>query len=1516
MTPVARCFFPRTNILQTIAMRPLLVAAGAWPSVPPRHCATAFVEARAEAADGEATTTRWTGGDDGSIVRWETKTGDADHGEPVVPVAFLGGHSGRVTALAVSEADGLLLSGDDDGVVCAWDTRTNACVARRDVSSEPFSCAVDAIGMDDASISTRPTVARARAGNVARALEPRTLRVIEATSESSVESNDSANSRSARVAVAVPFDPDASLAEAWRAAAAAGGERESSRERGGARESRPDSQSRRRDDRATSCCLLRGGGGADGALALAVGLEDGDVRVERLFAPSDGGAAAARGAERRDGEAAKEPVRGSDAKRSRAPRGTVTASATVGGLLVTGSADGSVSFWDVSNARKPLASLARRGPAAVRRREEREEEEREEEDEEEEATASFAPSLVASLAHHARGVRAVAALPMPAEDATGAFRLGVSVDGEGVVGVFSVADAARDVDGTRRVRCEMLLRPREPRWTRKGKDGENGRGARGDDDGSTDDESSDDGRTDDTRKRSDESSDADVRLVWDASRGVLTALSLRNGGPADTAEWFRDVSVVAYDVLGSTLERSLEGADALALFAEARRAPGAAELRVGWSEAGWTSRETGVSFFGLPRTEKNAKAFATTPFFSRVAGRVARARVVDVAALLEFRETDDDDATDAATASIRGVALAMHAWGRDDEADEAARDAFFGSGDDRREGGATESSSSSSPRARATRLARPVLAVVGVGNAVSVAAPSAHAARDATDPRSDAERAVAVAACAARLAFVAAKRHAGPKTTREEPERVASSSSLGSLHAATARLSTSRTLATPEHLAALARLRHSPCVPIQDAARALFRANATAPSDGEPDPGADARISRAESPTRGTLAESARAAVAAAEASVVSASESAHHARSGRALESLRASREAETLAEEAVDLSMPAVVAAATRAARAGTLRTGPREDGDGGERTRGFLFATTDARETHAEVTRALLALLAAPRAAIVADAASLLAEGIESEADRSRAVSFFANGDETDAALAETFALAEALGSVGGWRGGLDAATERMAARHATGALLRALATAYPKAFLAHFASRLESPASAESPAHMSAFLALAEIAREKPRVLERNLDAVAAVVAAASAAATPALRKTCRAGARALATDLAQHSGRVACFASRSRDVERLAVAVEEPEAGETGMAGRAIHVYDLVAGAKTRVLKEEADEDVVGAGEARAAAAAAASVMHAANELTGAFSATLGALASPASAATPPPRNRELSDSAGFARLSTTVPRVRVEHDGVKSPSVSSPRSPPIGSDGRARTTPVRRSVDVIPSPDPSDGNQQYAAAAAAAAMALAANDGKSPARRARRSAKSASPRVSPRVSSNASSPSRAFTATRGGGADDASRHEDAAAFALAFDDDGARLAGYRDAGRASRVRVWHVAPTSFFSRPSALANLASLGARVSGAVAGAAGASGIGGIPSAGFAAVVGCAESFLCGDTAAMDDVFLADESVSPSGDESRQTRPSRRRVESRGVSLEWRGSDAVVLRRGNVEAAFGVRE
>ena len=76
----------------------------------------------------------------------------------------------------------------------------------------------------------------------------------------------------------------------------------------------------------------------------------------------------------------------------------------------------------------------------------------------------------------------------------------------------------------------------------------------------------------------------------------------------------------------------------------------------------------------------------------------------------------------------------------------------------------------------------------------------------------------------------------------------------------------------------------------------------------------------------------------------------------------------------------------------------------------------------------------------------------------------------------------------------------------------------------------------------------------------------------------------------------------------------------------------------------------------------------------------------------------------------------------------------------------------------------------------------------------------------------------------------------------------------------------------------------------------------------------------VGCAESFPCGDTAAMDDVlFGTDGNVN---DASRNRASSARsqtigpHKSSRSVSLEWRRGSAVVLRRGNVEAAFGVKK
>jgi hypothetical protein len=420
-----------------------------------------------------------------------------------------------------------------------------------------------------------------------------------------------------------------------------------------------------------------------------------------------------------------------------------------------------------------------------------------------------------------------------------------------------------------------------------------------------------------------------------------------------------------------------------------------------------------------------------------------------------------------------------------------------------------------------------------------------------TDPRSEAARAVAVAAIAARLAFVAAKKEkTGTETDRADETKTASSSA--SLHAAVARLSTLQTFTTPEHLAAFARLRHSPCVPIQDAARALFHANAIAPASR-----AEA-AAREPPPTRTktkSLAESARAAVAAAEASLASHVAAERLGSTGARLESERAFRKAEALAEEAVDLSMPAVVAAATVAARAAAAPRGGAEDA---EKTIFVDDVFVDGPSSPALVSRALIELLAAPRASIVADAASLLAEAIESRG-AARALS---DAELAAALIAHAFALAEALGSVRAGSGSvadeklagssfrvLGAPAETMTARDATGSLLAALAGYSPRAFLDAFAKRLKT-APADSPAHMSAFLALAKIARERPSALERHLDAVAGVVAAASSSSTPALRKTCRAGARALATDLAQHSGRVAYFASRNRDVERLAVAVEE------------------------------------------------------------------------------------------------------------------------------------------------------------------------------------------------------------------------------------------------------------------------------------------------------------------------------------------------------------------------------
>ena len=79
----------------------------------------------------------------------------------------------------------------------------------------------------------------------------------------------------------------------------------------------------------------------------------------------------------------------------------------------------------------------------------------------------------------------------------------------------------------------------------------------------------------------------------------------------------------------------------------------------------------------------------------------------------------------------------------------------------------------------------------------------------------------------------------------------------------------------------------------------------------------------------------------------------------------------------------------------------------------------------------------------------------------------------------------------------------------------------------------------------------------------------------------------------------------------------------------------------------------------------------------------------------------------------------------------------------------------------------------------------------------------------------------------------------------------------------------------------------------------------------------AGFGTVVGCAESFLCGDTAEMAEMTFQDAQRTDDeilrGEVRRENREGT--AERRSVTLEWRGGAAVVLRRGNVEAAFGVK-
>jgi len=135
-------------------MAPLVVAAGAWPSAPPRHVVVASVAAPL----GADATTLWTGADDGGVVRWVARRDD-DRRAFLHPsaTAFLSGHTRRVNALAhvpsagddsnpASPASpGVVMSAGEDGVACAWRVDTGACVARRALGED--GCAIRSLAL-------------------------------------------------------------------------------------------------------------------------------------------------------------------------------------------------------------------------------------------------------------------------------------------------------------------------------------------------------------------------------------------------------------------------------------------------------------------------------------------------------------------------------------------------------------------------------------------------------------------------------------------------------------------------------------------------------------------------------------------------------------------------------------------------------------------------------------------------------------------------------------------------------------------------------------------------------------------------------------------------------------------------------------------------------------------------------------------------------------------------------------------------------------------------------------------------------------------------------------------------------------------------------------------------------------------------------------------------------------------------------------------------------------------------
>ena len=469
------------------------------------------------------------------------------------------------------------------------------------------------------------------------------------------------------------------------------------------------------------------------------------------------------------------------------------------------------------------------------------------------------------------------------------------------------------------------------------------------------------------------------------------------------------------------------------------------------------------------------------------------------------------------------------------------------------------------------------------------------------------------------------------------------------------------------------------------------------------------------------------------------------------------------------------------------------------------------------------------------------------------------------------------------------------DRATARDAIDSLLFAAARSNPASFAKFLSARIQT-APPTSSSHVVALAALARVARESPHPRELLAPHVHALMNAVLAALNPAnasLRRNCLVAATAVVAELARRLPNV----TYHRATSRLAVGIDSPAPS----GGTVAIVYDLALAATWRTLVDRDDHP---AEEAR--------------RLIDGFGAGFGHMWATGLGPTHPgrsPSDKPKSDEPGSTVTSTvtstdssastwtdgwTNTLASYAGSGTSGAGAKSPRSQRTSGDGwwspfkdlgrgrrggrrssggdgggggggafvsdsptspEARTARAHAAMAAIPVPETPE--QRYAAAAAAAATAMTAHRADPPRKSFEGSRKSFQ---------STSTPVTPVTPVVD---DDSARIE-----VMAWDEKGERLAAYLD--RRSVVRVWNVASNSVW-RPTSLFTRATQG------------------VAHGGDASDVGYSHSVRC---------------VVPSETYRGSNENDDERVARERTSLAWRDDKTVTLRRGGIEASFGVSD